>query len=528
MRSGYLRKIGICGVLAAATLTMLLSPLDSDAAAVVTTGVVDNNIHDNDYTQYKPVTQCYLCNNGDGTLSRIENFGDIVMVEYFDGAYNVIGHKFLKMELPKFGGCWCGAKYNYVIFGQDNPEKKDDVECIRVVQYNKNWDRVGALSIKNCYTKIPFDECNTDMTEYGDELYIRMGHRTYDDRQATMTIAMRQSNRSLIQAQANVAPGSGAYGDVVATFIDSSDEKIVTVDHSLNYPRGINASRYDVKAGTGNFVTSVKKAEVMSLSGDLNTYSPYTAVSGLEVSGQYDLIVGRTTPGGANSGSYNVFIAAVPKNNFDTKAVKLAFPTGYAYGDTYTVSAPFIVKVSGEQFVVLWEVYQGAGELERVDYVYVDGSGQMTSQVQTMQGCLSDCQPVVYNGQVVWYTGNGSKMTMYSVPATGGVPYASQQVTTAKVAGSIDYSAVYDFAYYVNRYPDVRVLYQNDPEGALWHFIHCGMPEGRQGSDNFDPQVYYNKNADLRASFGADWTAYYMHFINYGAAEGRRARTEKK
>ena len=178
--------------------------------------------------------------------------------------------------------------------------------------------------------------------------------------------------------------------------------------------------------------------------------------------------------------------------------------------------------------MVLWEVYQGAGELERVDYVYVDGSGQMTSQVQTMQGCLSDCQPVVYNGQVVWYTGNGSKMTMYSVPATGGVPYASQQVTTAKVAGSIDYSAVYDFAYYVNRYPDVRVLYQNDPEGALWHFIHCGMPEGRQGSDNFDPQVYYNKNADLRASFGADWKAYYMHFINYGAAEGRRARVEDK
>ena len=149
MRSGILRKIGIYGALAATTLTMLLLPMSSDAAAVVTTGVVSNNIHDNDYTQYRQVAQSYLCNNGDGTLSRVENFGDIVMVEYFDGAYNVIGHKFLKMELPKFGGCWCGAKYNYVLFGQDNPEKKGDVECIRVVQYNKNWDRVGALSIKN-------------------------------------------------------------------------------------------------------------------------------------------------------------------------------------------------------------------------------------------------------------------------------------------------------------------------------------------------------------------------------------------
>ena len=133
----------------AATLTMLLSPLTSDAASVVTGGVVSNNIHDNEYTQQKQIAQSYLCNNGDGTLSRVENFGDIIMVEYYDGAFNVIGHKFVKMELPKFGGCWFGANYNYVIFGQDNPGNKNDVECFRVVQYNKNWDRVGChLSVQ--------------------------------------------------------------------------------------------------------------------------------------------------------------------------------------------------------------------------------------------------------------------------------------------------------------------------------------------------------------------------------------------
>ena len=530
MRSVFSGKIGRYGIVAAASLTMLLSPcssLSSDAASVVTTGVVSNNIHDNEYTQQKQIAQSYLCNNGDGTLSRVENFGDIIMVEYYDAAFNVMGHKFVKMELPKFGGCWFGKNYNYVLFGQDNPDKDNKLECIRIVQYNKNWDRVGALSLNSCYTMVPFEGCNTDMTEYGDELYIRAGHRTYDNRQAVMTIAMRQSNRSLIQMQGNVALGYGAYDNVAATYIEASDEKLVAVDHCLSNPRGIQTSRYGVKAGAGNFVSQVKRATAMSLNGEDYTFSPFTCVGGMEVSGQYDLIVGRTTPGGENSGSYNVYIAAVPKNNFVTKAVKLAFPTGYAYGDTLTVSTPYIVKLSGEQFVVLWEVKQGASELERVDYVYIDGSGQMTSQVQTIQACLSDCQPIVYNGQVVWYTSNGSKTTMYSIPANGGVPYASQEVTTAKVSGAIDYSLVYDFGYYINRYPDVRVLYQNDPEGALWHFVNCGMPEGRQGSDNFNPQVYYNKNADLRAALGNNWTAYYMHFINYGAAEGRRARAQE-
>ncbi len=526
MRSSFLRKIGRYGVLTAATLTMLLSPLASDAAAVVTTGVVSNNIHDNEYTQRKQIAQSYLCNNGDGTLSRVENFGDIIMVEYYDAKFNVMGHKFPKMELPKFGGCWFGANYNYIIFGQDNYEQKADVECIRIVQYTKNWDRVGSVSLKNCNTMVPFEGCNTDMTEYGDVLYIRTGHRTYQGQQAAMTISIRQSKREVIQKQTGVSISYGAFENVAATYIDASDKKVVAVDHCLNDPRGINATKYIEEAGTGNFISTVKWARAMSLNGGVNTFSPFTSIGGMEVSGQYDLIAGRTTPGGENSGSYNVFIAAVPKNDFNTQAVKWCFPTGYAYGDALTVSTPYIVKVSGEQFVVLWEVHEGAMELERVDYVYVDGSGQMTSQVQTMQGCLSDCQPIVYNGQIVWYTSNGSKTTMYSIPATGGVPYASPQVTSAKVSAGTDYSQVYDFAYYVNKYPDVRVLYQNNPEGALWHFINCGMAEGRQGSDNFNLQVYYNKNADLRAAYGTNWKAYYMHFINYGAAEGRRARVE--
>ncbi|MBR1472242.1 MAG: hypothetical protein IJ600_11455 [Lachnospiraceae bacterium] len=518
------KKIRQMGMLLAA-LFVVSAPLASDAAEVVTGGVVSNNIHNGEYTQRKQVAQSYLCDNRNGTFSRIENMGDIIMVEFYDASFHVMGYTFLKMEMPKFGGCWFGDTYNYVLFGQDNMDRNKDCECFRLVQYDKNWQRLGQVSISNCNTMVPFDGCNTDMTEYGNELYIRTGHRTYLGQQAVMTIAVRQSDRKLLQVQGNVSGMvQGAYENVAATFIDASDKCIVAADHSLNYPRGINATRYGVDAGTGNFISNVKMATGMALSGDFNTFSPYTSLGGFEVSGQYDILVGRTTPHDQNSGSKNVFVARVPKNSFQTADVQVSYLTGYSYGDVFTVSVPYIVKVSGEQYVVLWEVKRGAQELERVDYVYLDGSGQMTSEVKTISACLSDCQPILFHGQIVWYTTNGAKVSMYSVPAVSDTSYASQEVATARVSGGVDYSQVYNFAYYVNRYPDVRVLYQNNPEGALQHFIQCGMPEGRQGSENFNPQVYRNKNADLRNAFGENWTAYYMHFINTGAAEGRKAR----
>ena len=51
------------------------------------------------------------------------------------------------------------------------------------------------------------------------------------------------------------------------------------------------------------------------------------------------------------------------------------------------------------------------------------------------------------------------------------------------VYNGIDYSSVYDFDYYVARYPDIAYYFGNDPQGALAHFVTFGIAEGRQGKD---------------------------------------------
>lgn len=87
----------------------------------------------------------------------------------------------------------------------------------------------------------------------------------------------------------------------------------------------------------------------------------------------------------------------------------------------------------------------------------------------------------------------------------------------------IDYSAVYDYNYYLKKYSDLAKIYTNDDIGLLAHFVNYGMSEGRQAKDSFDVSSYRNQYQDLRIAFGNNLKSYYMHYISNGKAEGRKA-----
>lgn len=91
------------------------------------------------------------------------------------------------------------------------------------------------------------------------------------------------------------------------------------------------------------------------------------------------------------------------------------------------------------------------------------------------------------------------------------------------VYNGIDYSAVYDYDYYISRYADIKKAFNGDEEKTLKHFVTYGMNEKRQASADFDIRSYANKYQDLRNAFGEDALKYYVHFINYGKKEGRTA-----
>ena len=90
------------------------------------------------------------------------------------------------------------------------------------------------------------------------------------------------------------------------------------------------------------------------------------------------------------------------------------------------------------------------------------------------------------------------------------------------VYNGVDYSKVYDFNYYINKYPDMKKYYGNNDVAALKHFVYHGMAEGRQAKANFDPKAYRANYADLNGYFGNDYVKYYIHYMNHGIYEGRK------
>lgn len=96
--------------------------------------------------------------------------------------------------------------------------------------------------------------------------------------------------------------------------------------------------------------------------------------------------------------------------------------------------------------------------------------------------------------------------------------------TGGTVYNGVDYSAVYDFNYYIEHNLDLYNVFRNNPYSALEHFVNCGMGEGRQANAEFDVVSYRNRYQDLRQAFG--WNnlkSYYEHYRACGKKEGRNA-----
>lgn len=88
----------------------------------------------------------------------------------------------------------------------------------------------------------------------------------------------------------------------------------------------------------------------------------------------------------------------------------------------------------------------------------------------------------------------------------------------------LDYSPVYNYPYYKNKYSDLQKAFGSDKEAYFKHFCTYGMKEGRQASSSFNVQNYKSRYSDLRKAFGNNLPLYYKHYIEFGKSEKRNAK----
>ena len=97
------------------------------------------------------------------------------------------------------------------------------------------------------------------------------------------------------------------------------------------------------------------------------------------------------------------------------------------------------------------------------------------------------------------------------------------------VSGGVDYSKVFDAAFYASKNPDVVNVYGNDPAKLFEHFITFGCNESSRAGKTiatFNVLVYATHNPDLVKVYGegkdGNFKPFYKHYCTNGYMEKTR------
>ena len=90
--------------------------------------------------------------------------------------------------------------------------------------------------------------------------------------------------------------------------------------------------------------------------------------------------------------------------------------------DDFSIGTPAIAPVDLSSGYILWNEMTLNNKKYTPNgvfcYVKYDDEGNLTT-TQSVNGSLSDCQPIIYNGKITWYVTDNTKPTFYILDDSG-------------------------------------------------------------------------------------------------------------
>ena len=247
------------------------------------------------------------------------------------------------------------------------------------------------------------------MTETAGKLYIHTCHTMFasDDgyhHQANCTFVVNENSMKLVDSYYGVMNLSEGYvSHSFAQQIATDGTYIYRADLGDAYPRGIalTATKVSKKVGEPSMYGTV--ISIPGYGG--NNYTGYT-LNDLEL-GDKNYILTGTGIKSEKTSVKNVYINVGSKTKLQNDATWI---TNYTAKDKITVMNPKLVKISGSQFLLLWEEKNTKKNTYTTKMVLLDEAGNKASAICSSPLALAMCEPVVTkSGMVVWYvTNNGS------------------------------------------------------------------------------------------------------------------------
>ncbi len=390
-----------------------------------------SNINAQNYDSWaKPTVGSYLTVCPDGKLMRVQHIKDGAFgIEYYDSSFGLLGYKEMRSELALFIGFYAAGDGNYYILsGKENPYENDGTEVYRLTKYDSEWNELSHASLYGENTTVPWT--TADFTDNGQYIAVRTAHTMYrsDDglnHQANMTFQVNMETMEVTDKFTGT--GSLKRGYVSHSFdqyITADEDHLLAVDLGDAYPRGIPLVWYRKNFSGGTFtdeydaVCSINAYEIPPTTG---TYQKTgVSVGGFAVTDETCIIPVSSVSLDPydNEGTRNISVITVgkelsiPDPASGTEEMRFTEPTvnritDFAEGEK-GAGTPQFVQTGDGTFLLLW-TYDG-----KVYYTAIDKYGN-NGEIYSMEGALSDCRPVMLNGDVVWFTYEDFMTTFYRI-----------------------------------------------------------------------------------------------------------------
>ncbi|WP_110933945.1 hypothetical protein [Paenibacillus bouchesdurhonensis] len=409
------------------TNSIVVNPyLPEDAYQAIGTGVGKDNIVESYFSRWSDPIRSHLINNSDGTFSSITADEEHVRIVSYNKNYEVTSSKELPLELQYYGAFYSGEKYNFIAYGQDNKEENDSKEVIRVVRYDKSFNRIDSVSLTGgkSFTVEPFRSAAPRMAENGDELVLhtsRLRYATSDGKnhQSQLTLIMDTSNMSITNDTGEFQKNHVSHS--FDQFVRYDGKEHVLVDHGDAYPRSIVLHK-----GNGS---QYKEVDLLRIPGNTGANMTGVSLGGMEISSTHYLTAYNKVNHskvrsftnfemvGLDKDVRDIMLAVVPRSNLSGSAVNNVTIAKYTSGTDHIGSVPKLVKVDDDRFVVLWQEFDQQRMPLGVKYVEADGSGNMVGEIKSIpKFVLSDCDPIIIEDKIVWFADQKGKRVFYTIP----------------------------------------------------------------------------------------------------------------
>lgn len=403
-------------------------------------GTKSYNVNAHHYETMSQTVNSYIFENIDGGLIRAEYVGSEFIVEKYDDAYNLKNKITLTFASNTvFGGFYHGEKYNYIMLGHTDADEEKNIPQYELQIYDSTFSFIDTISINGINSnnkELPFGITNVRFEELGELLYVRTGHilgktDAQAGHQETLYFIFDTSKKILLYVDDTY--DGVTYGDVGHTlnrFLGISDSRLYVAEQQDFNPGAVFLFELPLYQSTKEKIEYTTAADFSVNSGTSVVINVDGTIGGMEFAENNLLIAGSYKNNGSNEWEKNVFVSVMPING-NALTSKIIYLTDYEVGSRIVATTPQLIKVSDNRFLVLWTNYyipDKEGQIYYSDcendtcYLFIDGEGNILTDVIKIDASMSDCQPILHNGNVVWYYTNDSAPMFIQIPADGTIP----------------------------------------------------------------------------------------------------------